>query len=702
MNGRAQQEEEEGNFLNSANGVRVHALELEMPEDDEEEILEEEIDSLLMETSGGAYAAAMNARNKMHHRRNIATRPSGENGSVFHIANRIQGLLRNRIGNEMSCRNAAFLGMLALCVIMFVASMTRDMEDDFLDFSDTTRKGPPHRPSLGGGNNPGHYRQPARPSVTPEKELLPKSNVGVAVVSISEQNTRNAAGHYLHDFLKSPYSSPYYKNNDNTTAMQLQEEFETKMKQTATKYGRWKSPEFPDTLQNPEFDYVPYRDMPDEEFPSYAWQLDAQYMTSFLTEATELVERVKEGIYTEYGYGRSTGEVSEKDLKERRERDFGVIVDDFVAVDGVAYDSESLGKKLPGVAYLNNEAWEALVRKLLHAIITQDEFYVTALGGPHTFFANNFFQTQVMQFNYIMEPVLDKLGVRLISRNMGMDASTTVSALGGADIYGEADILWYLADPRTESGRWTETEGQIDLLNKQMIMSGERVPILLTPSPVNLTKETDGRAWIGNVQPGASFCEATVMQSGKPLLPSVKACEYVLCAGKAAAAGECDKHTSICWVNRTDWNPDEQDANVGHYGEGYSGVQQHLAEGRKLAMLVLHALHEALSRWTEENEKRSQPLPAYMWHVGDMYKEFQETVRTLKMGACDKLLQKIDAQICHMEMHVSLIGLRKVVANAKDDPQERSLDSHFLLALAISCFRHLPSGRHVSTHPSRA
>ena len=132
---------------------------------------------------------------------------------------------------------------------------------------------------------------------------------------------------------------------------------------------------------------------------------------------------------------------------------------------------------------MNKAGWEGLIRKLFHAIMTEDDFYVVVAGPPGpTYEGVNLHLTHVMHFHDIMEPVLDRLGIRLISRNMGMNASTTVSALGGGDIYGEADIFWYLPDPSN-----LESDMQLDFLYKQMILSGERLPIILTPSPGNLT-----------------------------------------------------------------------------------------------------------------------------------------------------------------------------------------------------------------------
>jgi hypothetical protein len=283
-------------------------------------------------------------------------------------------------------------------------------------------------------------------------------------------------------------------------------------------------------------------------------------------------------------------------------------------------------------------------------MMTHDDFYVVVAGSAATYRSNNLAQSQVMQFNTIMEPVFDKLGMHLLARNMGMAAPTTVSALGGADVYGEADIFWHVV---VEAIDEAESEGQVDLLHKQAILSGERMPVILTPNPVKLLQETNNEAWMGNLQPGADFCERTTAENGKMVLPDVPACHYVNCADDAL----CDRHNSVCWVERSDYNPlSEQFENAGHQNEGYPNDYMHRLEGRKMAMLVLHALDEALDRWIEQSEQGGIPLPNDLWHVGPVYEQLREKVRTLEDGACNRLLDAVDPQICHMEMHVSSLS----------------------------------------------
>lgn len=367
------------------------------------------------------------------------------------------------------------------------------------------------------------------------------------------------------------------------------------------------------------------------------------------------MERVKEGIYEEYGYG-ITNVTSSKERESRiadRTSEFQVIVaDTFILAEDTYMAIENVtDQRMPGIAYLNTAAWEGLVRKLLHAMVTNDDFYVVSAGQLETYVSNNFFQSSVMQFNYIMEPVFDKLGMRLISRNMGMDASTTISALGGADIYGESDIFLYLGQP--------EDEGMMDFLHRQSILSGARVPILLSPMIGALHDATGSSAWVGNLQQGAPFCETTFVEQGtdRLMVPLVPACRYVVCA--EAIRDRCDKHNSVCWVDRANQNQEmaEQDADVGKRGEYFPNYNEQRLEGRKIAILVLEALGEAISRWSAEVKHGHVPLSNTTWHVAQAYEEVRESVRRAKHTACEKFMRRLDSRICHIEMHVRLLTL---------------------------------------------
>ena len=79
----------------------------------------------------------------------------------------------------------------------------------------------------------------------------------------------------------------------------------------------------------------------------------------------------------------------------------------------------------------------------MHAIITQDTF--TLVMGGHSAAAghgNHFQQSYTLQFQKVMEPIMARLGVKLMSHNLGYGGLGTVhSTLGAGDIYGkEIDI----------------------------------------------------------------------------------------------------------------------------------------------------------------------------------------------------------------------------------------------------------------------
>jgi hypothetical protein len=174
--------------------------------------------------------------------------------------------------------------------------------------------------------------------------------------------------------------------------------------------------------------------------------------------------------------------------------------------------------------------------------------------------------------------------------------------------------------------------------------------------------DTNGRAWLGNIQQGASLCGETYVRGGTLVMPDVPACQYLRCTDETKHGkhgGYCEKHNSVCWVERTNWNPDIQDSDVGYQTGGYANHQEHQWEGRKLTLLVLHALEEALDRWGTEMAGDRLPLADNLWHVGPTYKELRESVRTLEPKAgksspdppCYYLLRHLHPMICHLSMH---------------------------------------------------
>ena len=144
------------------------------------------------------------------------------------------------------------------------------------------------------------------------------------------------------------------------------------------------------------------------------------------------------------------------------------------------------------------------------------------------------------------------------------------------------------------------------------------------------------------------------MENNKFVVPKVKACHYVNCSPDVL--DKCDRHNSVCWVERSSGQnaPSDQPQldSVGHENEGYPNINVQKLQGRKLAMLVLHALDDALDRWKASLEQNKLPLPNEQWHVGPAYSKVREVVRNLGFSDCDHLLRHVVPNICQMEMHV--------------------------------------------------
>lgn len=81
-----------------------------------------------------------------------------------------------------------------------------------------------------------------------------------------------------------------------------------------------------------------------------------------------------------------------------------------------------------------------------------------------------------MQFHKVMEPVFAMLNIPLTSRNLAQGGLGTLhSALGARSIYGdEIDIMIW--DSGMTEGR---DGGAVDLFERQALIGGNRVPMLL-------------------------------------------------------------------------------------------------------------------------------------------------------------------------------------------------------------------------------
>ena len=585
-------------------------------------------------------------------------KPQSSNASVFTAAG-IKHMLQRQTRTAFAIRNILVLALLGWLVFLFVDKMNNAVEDlEQTGFKDTDPRGI-HQNSFGGDHNtgqPGGAKAREKHDNNDYWDLIigASSNTGQHVPSMSMENALNDQGHYWHDPFQSPFASHLY-DLDDSVLDEKQTEFEQKMQNVKETFGAWDliDPYYADNGNyRPRLDATlfPNGDAPLAEFPNDVWQLDEEYVGNFISQARELIDRLKEGIYAEYGMPSTTPDGKHKlstDVLKKRDEYFQVILKDF----GVNNDRQAIDLKtkepLKGVAYLNMNAWDGLVSKLLHTLMMNDDFYVVMTGdGAAAGHGNNFLQSAVMSFHYFMEPVFHILGMRLVTRNMAMkDVSTTFSALGGADIYGEADILWYSAEE-------PESEGQLDLLYKQAILSGARVPVLLTQYPGNIMKDSKGLAWTGSLQPGHQMC----IEDKGSLSP---ACKLVDCTGDNTESPLCQRraYESVCWVNRKDVTPKIPQAESVEPTAGYPGKNVHQLEGRKLSLLLLHALGAALDKWIGGIEADGFPLREKHWHIGTVYDTVREDVRTNiaadtedRSAACEDLFSSFP-MVCHVAMH---------------------------------------------------
>eukprot|EP00980_Cylindrotheca_fusiformis_P007548 scaffold1561_cov129-Cylindrotheca_fusiformis.AAC.40 len=197
-----------------------------------------------------------------------------------------------------------------------------------------------------------------------------------------------------------------------------------------------------DEDERPANDYLadyPNRDMPGDDMPDDAWQVDAVFVNHYLNDADKLISRAMEAIYTELGHPKPT----DTDAMIARMKLLHWTKIDLSTADGPPPKYARRGDRGDG-GWTTSRSFDGLVRRLLHAMMTSDTF--TVVMGGHSAAAgqgNHFRQSYMMQFHKVLEPIFARLGVKLITRNVGMGGLGTIhNGLGSGSIYGdEVDLL---------------------------------------------------------------------------------------------------------------------------------------------------------------------------------------------------------------------------------------------------------------------
>jgi len=457
-------------------------------------------------------------------------------------------------------------------------------------------------------------------------------------------------------------------------------------KALAEKWGKWKFWDGEEDTR-PKDDFLskyPNYDCPGEEFPEDAWQRNAVFVNHYLNDANKLITRAIEAIFSEYGKGREgvPREQLSQTLAERAVQ-FRWEICDMTTSDSPPepYSNRRSLKNTGG--WTTARSQKGLERRLLHAMMTSDTF--TVVMGGHSAAAaegNNFRQSYMMQFHKIMAPIFARLGVKLITRNMGMGGLGTLhNSLGSGSIYGdEVDLLLW------DSGM-TEPEGPAqDIFVRQGLMGGARVPVIWTSGmqfhvlkAVHEMADADIGEW-GTAMYGIPDTASEEHANSLPW-----AVQYLKCTNEMSDLCQQTKYCAQCWQDREDGlTPPLKQLNSPRGQAGWHpGWREHQLRGRNLAMAVLRSLQDAIATWTDNVRgmyvvdlvlslahyytrlmfifvfllAAGPPLADQLWHVTDYYENIRHKVRTMDPihSECYSYQQKgeLPGRVCNTPLKVS-------------------------------------------------
>jgi len=416
----------------------------------------------------------------------------------------------------------------------------------------------------------------------------------------------------------------------------------------AEKFGKW---HFWDGEEEnrPMEDYMskyPNRDMPGEEIDDYAWQADAVYVNHILNDADQLIARTMEAIFIEYGHGKP---LPPEGLAARMKM-FHWSRED-LSVEGAQAPEKyrKRGNRGNG-GWTTKRSFDGLVRRLLHAMMTQDTF--TVVMGGHSAAqgqGNHFRQSYMMQFHKVMYPIFARLGVKLITRNVGQGGLGTIQAgMGSGSIYGdEVDILLW------DSGMTESASEHIDIFYRQALLAGNRVPVLWG-GPFNLLKMLHEEADVDVGEWGTAMDGIPEVESVEQAKDLPWAARYLKCKTEVEdICKEEPRFCSKCWIDREDNIVPEAEQRDSPRGQvkWHPGWRPHQLMGRNLAFGILEALQAAINIWTE-GVMGGPPLEDDYWHVTDYYENIRNKVKNLdeSLGSCYELSGILPTRLCNTPM----------------------------------------------------
>lgn len=414
------------------------------------------------------------------------------------------------------------------------------------------------------------------------------------------------------------------------------------------KFGKWKFWDG-DEEERPMEDYAgkfPNRDIPGEKIADSAWQADAVYVNHILNDMDQLISRAMEAIFVEYGHGKP---LPPEGLAKRM-RMFHWSREDLSVENAQAPEKYRKRGDRGNGGWTTKRSYDGLVRRLLHAMMTQDTFTVVMGGHSAAMGAgNNFRQSYMMQFHKVMYPIFARVGVKLITRNVGQGGLGTLQAgMGSGSIYGDdIDVLMW------DSGMTEPDPKHVDIFYRQALLAGNRVPVLWG-GPFELLKMLHEEADVDVGDWGYAMDGITEIESLEQAKDVPWAARFLKCKPEAEeVCKEEPRFCAKCWIDREDnISPaaKQLDKPRGQV-KWHPGWRMHQLIGRNLAFALLEALQSAINIWTE-GVMGGPPLDDDFWHVTDYYENIRNKVKNLdkSLGSCYQMDGDLPTRLCNTPM----------------------------------------------------
>ncbi|KAG7348320.1 hypothetical protein IV203_017025 [Nitzschia inconspicua] len=396
------------------------------------------------------------------------------------------------------------------------------------------------------------------------------------------------------------------------------------------KWGQWLLVDDKERPTTDYYDSYPNRDIPRSAFPSNAWQIDTKYLSKFLPESINLVDRAIEAILTEYGKTEGTfeerAEMFELEMYDSLEKAGNYII------SKPEWRKDEVGER---GGWSTSKSMEGLKRRLLHAVMTEDTF-IFALAG-HSAAAghgNLFAQSYSVQVQWIMEAIFARLGVRHQARNLANGGLGTVQhGLAANSVYGPSiDLLMW------DSAMTEKDAPALEVLARQAILAGKKVPALWgflggTAKYLSMNFDADvGAAGRGTF--GIPQAETLEEVEALPW-----ASRYLKCGSDINQICKENKYIGHCWdddIHPGLEPPTKQKSVPGGQAGWHPGNRSHQLIGRILTFTILRSLKDGLKEW---NEAEGYAIPDEKWHVTSWYDNIRYKVESSgpDVGSCNEL-----------------------------------------------------------------